>query len=262
MNDETKKASVRERYGEIARESSSCCCGGSSCCDDSGAEVISAQLGYTVDEMATVPEGANLGLGCGNPTALARIKKGETVVDLGSGAGFDCFLAARRVGPTGLVIGVDMTPDMLTRARRNAEKGDYTNVEFRLGEIEHLPIADGTADLVISNCVINLSTDKPSVFAEAFRVLKPGGRLMVSDIVLEGELPEAVTDDAEAYSACIAGAIGRDRYLGMMRNAGFESIEILSEAPFTEDLIMKNGNEEIIVPKGVVVSVGVSALKA
>ena len=262
MNAETKKASVRERYGEVARESSSCCCGRSSCCGGTDAESISSQRGYTNDEMNAVPEGANLGLGCGNPTALAGIKEGETVVDLGSGAGFDCFLAAKRVGTPGRVIGVDMTPEMLARARRFAEKGEYSNVEFRLGEIEHLPIADEAADLVISNCVINLSTDKPSVFAEAFRVLKPGGRLMVSDIVLDGELPEAVTTDEAAYSACIAGAIARDRYLGLMRDAGFDSIEVLSETPFTDELFVKNGDEEVIVPEGVVMSVSVSAVRS
>ena len=261
MNDETKKAAVGDRYGAIARESSSCCCGGSSCCGGD-AERISSRLGYTAFEMEAVPEGANLGLGCGNPTALAGIREGETVVDLGSGAGFDCFLAARRVGPGGRVIGVDMTPDMLARARENAGKTGTSNVEFRLGEIEHLPIADGIADLVISNCVINLSTDKFSVFAEAFRVLKPGGRLLVSDIVLDGELPPAVADDEEAYSACIAGALRREVYLGMIRDAGFDRVTIVSEAPFTDELVVKNGNEETVVPAGVVVSIGVSAVRA
>ena len=261
MDSEEKKAAVRDRYGDIARERSSCCGGGSSCCGDANAEVISARLGYTAGEMGTVPEGTNLGLGCGNPTARAGIGEGETVVDLGSGAGFDCFLAAQRVGPTGKVIGVDMTPDMLSRARRKAEEGGYSNVEFRLGEIEHLPILDGVADLIISNCVINLSTDKPAVFAEAFRVLKPGGRLIVSDIVLDGELPAAVADDAQAYSACIAGAIARGLYLAMIRDAGFESIEIVSEAPFTDQLIVTTGDEEAIVPEGVVVNVSVSATR-
>ncbi len=155
MNDEAKKESVRSRYGEIARSRGSCCCGGTSCCGETAEEKISAKLGYTADEMSAVPEGADLGLGCGNPTALARIREGETVVDLGSGAGFDCFLAARRTGPTGRVIGVDMTADMISQARANAEKDGFGNVEFRLGEIEHLPIADETADLLISNCVIN-----------------------------------------------------------------------------------------------------------
>jgi len=261
MNDETKKTAVRERYGKIARESSSCCCGESSCCADSSAKMTSSLLGYTYDEIASVPDGANLGLGCGNPTAIAGIKEGETVVDLGSGAGFDCFLAAKRVGEAGRVIGVDMTPDMLSRARGYAEKGEYANVEFRLGEIEHLPIADGVADLIISNCVINLSTDKPSVFAEAFRVLKPGGRLAVSDIVLDGELPKAVSDDAYSYSACIAGAVERERYLGMIREAGFERVEVLSEKPFGDALIVRTDDEEIIVPEGVVVSISVSAIR-
>ncbi len=261
MNDEAKRSTVRERYAAIARERSSCCGGGSSCCGGTDAASISSQLGYSNDEMQTVPDGANLGLGCGNPTALAGITEGETVVDLGSGAGLDCFLAAKRVGPTGRVIGVDMTPDMLTRARNNAEKGNYTNVEFRLGEIEHLPIADGVADLVISNCVINLSSDKTSVFAEAFRVLNRGGRLMVSDIVLDGELPKGVADDPDAYSACIAGAIERERYLRMIREAGFEAIDVLSEAPFAEELIVKVGDEEVMVPEGVGVSISVSAVR-
>jgi arsenite methyltransferase len=261
MNNEAKKTAVRERYGAIARKSSSCCGGGSSCCGGNDAGSISSYIGYSTIEMQAVPEGANLGLGCGNPTALARIREGECVVDLGSGAGFDCFLAAKRVGPAGRVIGVDMTPEMLTRARSNAEKGGYTNVEFRLGEIEHLPVADGTADLVISNCVINLSPDKPSVFAEACRILKPGGRLLVSDIVLDGELPDALSDDPDAYSACIAGAVAREDYLGMIREAGFSTVEVLSEAPFTDELVVESEGENVVVPEGVVVSISVSAVR-
>jgi SAM-dependent methyltransferase len=218
-------------------------------------------VGYTGEEMGAVPAGANLGLGCGNPTGLAGIREGETVVDLGSGAGFDCFLAARRVGPSGRVIGVDMTAEMISRARQYAVRGSYANVEFRLGEIEHLPVADSIADLVISNCVINLSTDKPSVFGEAFRVLKPGGRLMVSDIVLNGELPDAVKNDGGAHSACIAGAVERSRYLGMLRDAGFERIQVLSETAFTSDLVVRTGDEGIVVPSGVVVSISVAAVR-
>jgi len=260
MNHEKIKSSVRERYGEIARESASCC-GGSCCGGTDDPEGISSRLGYSAGELKAVPDGANLGLGCGNPTAVGAIAEGETVADLGSGGGLDCFLAARRVGPAGRVIGVDMTPDMITRARSNAEKAGYENVEFRLGEIEHLPIADGVVDLVISNCVINLSTDKPSVFAEACRVLKSGGRLMISDIVLDGELPDAVKDDDDAYCACISGAVRREDYLEMIRKAGFKHIEIVSEAPFIDELVVSAGNEETAVPKGVVVSVNVSALK-
>jgi SAM-dependent methyltransferase len=222
---------------------------------------VSSKLGYTADDMTAVPDGADLGLGCGNPTALAGIREGETVVDLGSGAGFDCFLAARRTGPSGRVIGVDMTADMISRARGNAEKGGCENVEFRLGEIEHLPIADETADLLISNCVINLSTDKPAVFSEAYRVLKPGGRLMVSDIVLDGPLPEEVRNDPDAYSACIAGAVERDRYLRMIGEAGFVRVRVETEAPFTADLLVSAGAESAAVPEGAVVSISVSAEK-
>lgn len=261
MNNEAKKENVRQRYGEIARSGGSCCCGETSCCGGTADEKISAKLGYTADEMTAVPEGADLGLGCGNPTALARIREGETVVDLGSGAGFDCFLAARRTGPKGKVIGVDMTADMIARARGNAEKGGCENVEFRLGEIEHLPIADETADLLISNCVINLSTDKPAVFSEAFRVLKPGGRFMVSDIVLDGPLPEEVRNDPEAYSACIAGAVERGRYLEMIEEAGFIRVRVETEAPFTADLIVNTFSESASVPEGAVVSISVSAEK-
>ncbi len=261
MNDEAKKAVVRDRYSQIARESSSCCCGGSSCCGDSTAERISSELGYTDFELEAAPDGANLGLGCGNPTALAGIREGETVIDLGSGAGFDCFLAAKRVGANGRVIGVDMTAEMVSRARSNAQEGGYANVDFRLGEIEHLPVADGVADLVISNCVINLSTDKQAVFVEAFRALTPGGRLMVSDIVLDGEVPDSLRENATAYSACIGGAIARDEYLGMIRNAGFQDVRVESEAPFTGDLVVNAGDEPVVVPDGVVVSISVSAVR-
>jgi ubiquinone/menaquinone biosynthesis C-methylase UbiE len=177
-----------------------------------------------------LPEGADLGLGCGNPVALASLKEGEVVLDLGSGPGMDCFLAATRVGQKGKVIGVDMTPDMLDRARSNAAKGDYTNVEFRLGEIENLPMADNSVDVVISNCVINLSPDKPRVFSEIYRVLKPGGRLMVSDIVTEKELPESVKNSSEAYCSCIAGAALKSDYLRTIAKAGFKDITIVGES--------------------------------
>ncbi len=193
-------------------------------------------MGYSEQQMADVPEGANLGLGCGNPVALAALEKGQTVLDLGAGAGFDCFLAARAVGPEGRVIGVDMTAEMLEKARRNADAGGYANVEFRLGEIEHLPVADSDVDVIISNCVINLSPDKPQVFAEALRVLRPGGRLMVSDIVLLKHLPQAVQQSVAAYVGCVAGAVLRDDYLNMIRTAGFEDVTVQSEAPFAENL--------------------------
>lgn len=264
MNDEEKRTSVRERYGDIAKTGSSCCgdSSGGSCCGASDSERISSAIGYSSAEIDAVPDGSNLGLGCGNPTAIAGIQSGETVLDLGSGAGFDCFLAAKQVGPEGRVIGVDMTPEMLERARGNAESTGYDNVEFRLGEIEHLPVADQSVDLIISNCVINLSPDKSAVFAEAYRVLKPGGRLMVSDIMIHGELPDAVREDAAAYSACVAGAIDRETYLSLMADAGFTNIGVESESEFSEDLVVRNGDEEIKIPEGTIVSASVSATRS
>ena len=230
------KAAVREHYASIVREGGSCCGtapSGGSCCGGGSAEAgMSRLIGYTDQELDAVPDGSDLGLGCGNPLAFAALKDGDVVVDLGSGAGIDCFLAAGKVGATGRVIGVDMTHEMLDRARRNAAEDGYTNVEFRLGEIENLPIADRTADMVISNCVINLSTDKPRVFGEALRVLKPGGRLMVSDLVLARPLPESVRRSVEAYVGCIAGAMLRDDYLAAIRGAGFEGVEVLAESVY------------------------------
>lgn len=230
--DDIRKA-VRDGYGQIAKNAGSCCLPQASCCSGgSSVEKISQGVGYSAEEIQAVPEGANLGLGCGNPVALASLNKGETLVDLGSGAGFDCFLAAGKVGIRGRVIGVDMTPEMVDKARGNARKGDYGNVEFRLGEIENLPVGDRTADIVISNCVINLSPDKTRVFQEAFRILKPGGRLMVSDIVLLKGLPAAVMDSIEAYVGCVAGAVVKDDYLQAIREAGFADIRIIEETLF------------------------------
>jgi len=183
-------------------------------------------MGYSIEELASVPEGANMGLGCGNPQAIAALRSGETVLDLGSGAGFDCFLAARQVGSTGKVIGVDMTPDMISKARENARKGSYSNVEFRLGEIEHLPVPDASVDVIISNCVINLSTDKPSVFRDVYRVLKPGGRLAVSDVVATAELPKDVRNDLALYSACVAGAASVTDLESILADIGFADIQI------------------------------------
>ncbi|MHA2182850.1 MAG: arsenite methyltransferase [Promethearchaeota archaeon] len=203
----------------------------------------SAQLGYTEDDLENIPDGANLALGCGNPTAHASIKEGETVLDLGSGGGLDCFIAANKVGATGKVIGVDMTPAMLSRARENAAKSAYNNVEFRLGEIENLPVADNSVDLIISNCVINLSPDKEQVFREAFRVLKPGGRLMVSDIVLLKELPDEIRNDAQAYASCIGGAIMKDKYLGAIKDAGFKDVEIMQKSDFSTTEFLLNDDE-------------------
>ena len=225
---------VRDGYAQVALGSKRSCCGPASPCCGSGssAQFISGAVGYSREQMDAVPEGANLGLGCGNPVALASLRAGETVLDLGAGAGFDCFLAAREVGDTGRVIGVDMTPEMLAKARENAVKGGYRNVEFRLGEIEHLPVADATVDIILSNCVINLSPEKPQVFAEAFRVLKPGGRLAVSDVVLLRPLPPALAQSAAAYLGCVAGASLREDYLEMLRRAGFGEVRIVGESPF------------------------------
>ena len=219
------RTAVRERYGAIA-EGSGCGCGGagSTCC--------SSELTYSKDEAAAIPEGANLGLGCGAPVALAEPKRGETVLDLGSGAGVDVFLAAREVGPEGRAIGVDMTPAMIDRARANAAREGYTNVEFRLGEIEHLPLPDASVDVIVSNCVVNLSPEKGQVFREAFRVMKPGGRMLLSDLVLEQPLPAETRESIEAYVGCIAGASLRGEYLQLIRDAGFTGVEVVREGRY------------------------------
>jgi arsenite methyltransferase len=238
MKDEKIKDYVRKGYAKIARKSDSCCEPANSCCGDIGmASAISQQIGYSEEELKSIPEGANLGLGCGNPIALASLKEGEFVLDLGAGAGFDCFLAANQVGATGKVIGIDMTPEMVEKARENAKKGNYTNVEFKLGEIEDLPIDNEIVDIIISNCVINLSPDKKKVFEEAFRVLKPGGRIMVSDIVLLKELPDFIKDSIDAYVSCVSGALLKDDYIESIKNAGFQDIEIIDETLFPVDLI-------------------------
>ncbi len=227
---DTIRAAVRESFTRIALTDAGGCCGPSesSCCGPAApVQVVSLQLGYSAPDLMSVPEGADLGLGCGNPGVIASLRPGETVLDLGSGAGFDAFLAAPAVGPLGRVIGVDMTPAMLTKARTNAENGGYTNVEFRLGEIEHLPVADACIDVIISNCVINLSPDKPAVFAEAFRVLRPGGRLAISDVVALVDLPDDIRDDLDLYNSCVAGASQVWRLEEMMAKAGFEDIRIV-----------------------------------
>jgi SAM-dependent methyltransferase len=235
--DEEIRQAVRDRYAGIVTEGTSCCgpSASSGCGCAPSPEAVSSELGYSAEELAAAPDGANLGLGCGNPTALADLVPGETVLDLGSGGGFDCFLAADRVGPTGHVIGVDMTPEMLNRARENASRAGHDNVEFRLGEIEHLPVADASVDAIISNCVVNLSPDKGQVFAEAFRVLGPGGRLMVSDIVLDALLPAEVAASLDAYTSCIAGAALRADYLAAIDAAGFADVEIVTERGFDLD---------------------------
>jgi arsenite methyltransferase len=218
---DTIRRAVRERYTQAVEIS---CCG-PACCSGPEAD-RSLEMGYSPDEMQAVPEGANLGLGCGNPQAIASLRQGEVVIDLGSGAGFDCFLAAAQVGPEGHVIGVDMTPAMITKARANAQQHRYTHVEFRLGEIENLPVADSTADVLLSNCVINLSPDKPRVFAEALRVLKPGGRLALSDIVARAEMPAHLKADMALYTGCIAGASMIADLRTMLEAVGFSAIEI------------------------------------
>ena len=230
LTDEAVRQTVRERYGEIAQSGTAGYdCKASSCCGTKASptgENISAALGYSEEEVASVPEGANLGLGCGNPQAIAALQPGETVLDLGSGGGFDCFLAARAVGDSGHVIGVDMTPEMLTRARENAAKAGVGNVEFRLGEIENLPVADNSVDVIISNCVVNLSPDKSKVYQEAFRVLKNAGRLAISDVVATAPLPEQVPNDLALYAGCVASAAQIDELESMLAQVGFADIRV------------------------------------
>jgi len=239
MEDTEIKTMVRARYAGIAAgATSSCCAPTTSCCgpattshDDKG-----RAMGYSDTELAAVPEGANLGLGCGNPQAIAAMKPGEVVLDLGSGAGFDCFLAAQQVGPTGHVIGVDMTHEMLGKARENASKIGAANVEFRLGELEHLPVADNTADVAISNCVINLVPNKAQVFRETFRVLKPGGRIAISDVVNTAPLPTDLEADTALMCGCVCGAAPVDRVETWLRDAGFTDISVAVK-PESRDLI-------------------------
>ena len=240
MDDKEIKKIVKKRYGSIAKQETSCCDSKKVCCDTTSAENISKNIGYTDEELRAVPDDANLGLGCGNPTAIASLKEGEIVLDLGSGAGFDCFLAANKVGKNGKVIGVDMTSDMIEKARANAVKGGYSNVEFRLGDIENLPVDNESVDVVVSNCVINLSPDKKRVFQEAYRVLKPGGRLVVSDIVLTKELPDAIKNSIEAYVGCVSGAAMKDRYLELIREAGFQDVTVTGETSFPAELFVND----------------------
>jgi arsenite methyltransferase len=250
MGTEDVRKAVREGYAKVAKQGSSCCAPAPSCCGSAELiQDISKKIGYTDAELQAVPEGANLGLGCGNPVALASLKEGETVLDLGAGAGFDCFLAAGRVGERGRVIGVEMTPEMIEKARENARKGNYKNVEFRLGEIEHLPAADNSVDAVISICVINLSPDKKGVFAEAFRVLRPGGRMMISDIVLLKELPDFIKNSIEAYIGCVSGAMLKDEYLKAVQEAGFRDVKIMGEAAFPAELILSDPTAKELIKK-------------
>lgn len=245
--------SVRDAYGKVAESDDiGCGCGvPTSCCGTApDLEGFSIKLGYTADDLLAVPGGADMGLGCGNPKVIASLQNGETVVDLGSGGGFDCFLAAKEVGDSGKVIGVDMTPAMLSKARKNAQTGNYLNVEFRLGEIEFLPVANETSDVVISNCVINLSPDKQQVFNEMFRILKPGGRVAVSDVVASCELPAEVKNDLELYSACISGASLIEDIEEYMKKAGFEDISITPKddsAEFIRDWVPGKKIDELVI---------------
>lgn len=232
------RATVREAYGAVAsqKRQGGCCTGGggTACCGPTG--TASSRLGYSDDDLAAVPDGADLGLGCGNPQAIAGLMPGERVLDLGSGGGFDAFLAARQVGPTGRVIGVDMTPEMIALARSNAAKVALDNVDFRLGDIEHLPIDAGSVDVIMSNCVINLAPDKPAVFREAYRVLAPGGRLAISDMVAVGDLPAAIANDPAAYTGCIAGAVPVAELERMIAAAGFQHVRVRVQAQ-SRDLV-------------------------
>jgi len=270
MKEKEIKKLVREGYAKIAKKDSSCCTHNICNESNSSTENISKKIGYTAEELETVPEGANLGLGCGNPVALASLKEGETVLDLGSGAGFDSFLVAKKVGENGRVIGVDMTKEMIEKAKENAEKGDYKNIEFRFGEIEKLPIADNTIDVVISNCVVNLSPNKRRVFQEIFRVLKPGGRIAISDIALLKELPEKIKESTDAYVGCVAGAILIDKYRKIVEISGLKDIVITvknssacidddTKDPIGRDILNRLGENESL--EGYVVSVYIEGYK-
>ena len=250
------RQNVRESYTEVAEASNNggCCGEQSSCCgvsDDAAINtLVSTRLGYSEGDLESVPEGADMGLGCGNPRAIASIKTGETVLDLGSGGGFDCFLAAAETGESGHVIGIDMTPTMISKARNNAVKGKYNQVEFRLGEIEHMPVANEMVDVIISNCVINLSPDKNQVFSEAFRVLKPGGRLAISDVVASTELPEELRKDLALYSGCMAGASLVSELHSILEKNGFKDIRIEPKdesREFIKDWAPGRGVEDFVI---------------
>ena len=281
LRKEQVRESVRDTYAKVAMagvsvsgsSQSTSCCGPpnkslqtiptSSCgCGEPGfsAKQMSTTMGYSKEDMSEVPEGANMGLGCGNPVALASLKPGETVVDLGSGGGFDCFLAAREVGKTGRVIGVDMTPEMISKARRNAEGAEIGNVEFRLGEIEHLPVADNYADIVMSNCVINLSPDKQGVYRDAFRVLKPGGRLSISDVLTTAPLPEKIRNDLSLLGACIGGAATIGDTEEMLEQVGFTDIKIRPK-DYSRDLIRRWNPAKNHQALDYVVSANIEAVK-
>jgi arsenite methyltransferase len=259
-NDLIRQA-VRESYAKIANESSDGCGCAPSCCGDEGVssvENISLSLGYSAEELSSIPTDANMGLGCGNPQAIASLKEGEVVMDLGAGGGLDCFLAVKEVGTSGYVIGVDMTPDMITVARKNVESSGYKNVEFRLGEIEHIPAADNSVDVIISNCVINLSPDKQSVYDEAYRVLKAGGRLAIADVVTRGPLPDDLLDDPKLYSSCISGAEQVSEIKQKLNSAGFTNISITTKDDSSE--FIKDWSDDMDM-SNYVISANIQAVK-
>lgn len=245
------KKFVKGRYGEIASQRDSCC---PSCCSPADLAQQAKSMGYSEAEIRSLPQGAVMGLGCGNPTALAELKEGETVLDLGSGGGLDAFLASQRVGEKGRVVGVDMTTEMIEKAKENASRGHYENVEFRLGEIENLPVEDNSVDVIISNCVINLSPDKLATYKEAFRVLRPGGRILISDLVTEGELPEDIRRSFAAWAECIAGALEKQEYLHTIKRAGFREVAVVAEHAYGEP-----GMDDRL--KGKITSIQVKAYK-
>lgn len=251
MKKKAIKEFVKKRYGELAKTGKGCC---QSCGSGHTALDKALRIGYSEADLKTVPEASLMGLGCGNPVALASLREGETVVDLGSGGGVDVFLAARKVGSKGKVIGVDMTEEMIQKAKATASEGGYQNVEFRLGEIESLPVENNSVDVILSNCVINLSPDKEKVFREAYRVLRPGGRIMISDLVTEGELPEEIKKSFDAWAGCVAGAIEKKQYLDTIRRAGFQHVNIVSETAHTQDV-----SQEL---KGKLTSIQVEAYKS
>ena len=250
MNNEQILNNVKSGYADIVKRNTkkSFLPNIFQCCDPKEISIdIGKKIGYSEEELKNVPEDANLGIGCGNPTALASIQKGETILDLGSGAGFDCFLASRETGETGKVVGVDITPEMVAQAKKNAEKGNYKNIDFKVGEIENLPVESNTIDLIISNCVINLSNQKEQVFKEAFRVAKPKGRMMISDIILLNDLPDYVKNSVEAHIACLAGAVRKENYINAITKAGFKDISIDKQAPFPLELMLNDPIAENIV---------------
>ena len=252
MNSEQIQKNVQSGYAKIVKRNTkkSFLPNIFQCCDPKEiATDIGKKIGYSEDELKNVPEDANLGIGCGNPTAFASIQKGETILDLGSGAGFDCFLASRETGETGKVIGVDITPEMVIQAKKNAKKGNYKNVEFKLGEIENLPIENDSIDLIISNCVINLSNQKELVFKEAFRVTKLNGRMLISDIILLNDLPDYVKNSVEGYIACLAGAVRKEDYINAIEKAGFTDVRITKQASFPIELMLNDPIAEKIVRK-------------